>query len=88
MPLIRSAIKSMKQSRVHRARRAPVKTYMKTMLRSLTDLLKEKKVAEAQKLLPAVYKAIDTAAKKHIIHKSNASRKKSLVARLVAAAGA
>ena len=47
--------------------------------------MKEGKKDEALKLLPKVYKVIDTAAKKNIIHKNNAARKKSLYARMVAA---
>ena len=58
---------------------------MKTMIRTFTDLVQEKKSDEARKLLPSVYKAIDMAAKQNIIHKKNASRKKSLAARMVAA---
>jgi small subunit ribosomal protein S20 len=85
MPLIESAIKRMRQSRVRQDRRAPVKTHMKTMLRKVRDLSTAKKFDEAQKLLPGVYKAIDMAAKKHLIHPRNAARKKSLVARMVAA---
>lgn len=56
---------------------------MKTMLRSVSDLVKEGKKEEAVKILPQVYKVIDMAAKKQIIHRNNAARKKSMVARLV-----
>lgn len=55
-------------------------------MRSLIDLVKANKIAEAKKMLPAAYKAIDTAAKKNIIHRNNAGRKKSLLARMVAGA--
>lgn len=88
MPIIQSAIKRMHQSRIRRDRRTPVKTYMKTMMRKVRDLAADKKVDEAKKVLPEVYKAIDMAAKKHIIHPRNAARKKSLAARMIAAAGA
>ncbi len=86
MPLIKSAIKRARQNPIRAARRKPVQTLMKTMIRKITDLTQEKKVQEAKAMLPQVYKAIDTAAKKRLIHRSNAARKKSLVARLVAAA--
>ena len=55
---------------------------MKTMIKKISDLAAEKKLEEAKKLLPETYKAIDMAAKKKIIHKSTAARKKSLVCRL------
>jgi ribosomal protein S20 len=39
-------------------------------------------------LLPVAYKTIDMAAKKHIIHSNNANRKKSQLAKGLAAAQA
>ncbi len=39
---------------------------------------------EAQKLLPEAYKAVDKAAKKNLIHKNAAARKKSQLAKAVA----
>lgn len=54
------------------------------MMRTFTDLVKEGKRAEALTMLPKVHKAIDMAAKKHLLHPNNASRKKSLMARMVA----
>jgi ribosomal protein S20 len=57
---------------------------MKTVLRELHDLTRAGRNDEALKLLPLVYKMVDTAAKKHIIHWKNAARKKSRAATLVA----
>lgn len=85
MPLIKSAIKRMRQNSVRRDRRKPVKSYMKTMMRKMEDAIKEGKRDEALKMLSETYKAIDMAAKQNIIHKSNAARKKSRMAHLVAA---
>ncbi|PIQ76524.1 30S ribosomal protein S20 [Candidatus Peregrinibacteria bacterium CG10_big_fil_rev_8_21_14_0_10_49_24] len=85
MPLIKSAIKRSKQNEVRRQRRLPFKTHMKTMIRKITDLTKEGKKADAEALLPTVFKSIDTAAKKHIIHRNAASRRKARMAKLVAA---
>ncbi|MDO8648158.1 MAG: 30S ribosomal protein S20 [Candidatus Peregrinibacteria bacterium] len=84
MPIIKSAIKRARQNEVRRARRQPYKTHLKTMMRKVSDLVKEGKSAEATAIVPAVFKAIDTAAKKGIIHGNNADRKKSLVSKLVA----
>jgi small subunit ribosomal protein S20 len=83
MPITSSATKAARQNIVRRARRQPFKTQLKTALRSFSDLVKEGKKADAIAMLPRVHKAIDTAAKKHIIHPNNAARKKSLVARMV-----
>ena len=85
MPIIKSAIKRAKQNEDRRKRLLPYKTIMKTMMRKIVDLTKEGKKEDAEKLLPSVYKAIDTAAKKNIILSKNADRKKARVARLVAA---
>jgi small subunit ribosomal protein S20 len=84
MPIIESAIKRARQNEVRRIRRLPFKTRLKTATRSFTDLIQEGKKDEAQKLLPQVYKVIDTATKKHLIHRNTAARKKSLYARMVA----
>ena len=84
MPIIKSAIKRARQNLKRNEMLRPVKTKMKTMMRSISDFKKEGKKDEALKLLPSVFKAIDMAAKKGIIHKKNASRKKSLVSRTIA----
>lgn len=85
MPLIKSAIKRMKQNRVRQERRKPVKTYMKTMIRKMEDAANAGKKDDLTKMLPETYKAIDMAAKQRIIHKRTAARKKSHMAKLVAA---
>jgi small subunit ribosomal protein S20 len=84
MPIIKSAVKAARQNIKRQERLRPVKTRMKTLMKQVVDLAKAGKKDEGIKLLPQVFKAIDMAAKKHIIHPKNASRKKSLVARLVA----
>ncbi len=61
----------------------PAKTQMKNAVRAVMDLVQEGKKDEAAKVLPRAYKLIDMAAKKNLIHKNNAARKKSLLARLV-----
>ncbi len=85
MPLTKSAVKRAKQSISRHQRLLPYKSNMKTMIRKITDTVKEGKKAEAIALLPLVHKSIDMASKKGIIHANTASRKKSLVARMVAA---
>lgn len=84
MPLLKSSIKRARQNPIRRDRRTPFKSNMRTMLRSFLELVKDGKVAEAQALLPKVMKSIDTATKKKIIHRNNASRKKSRLARMIA----
>ena len=83
MPITSSAIKAARQAEARRKRRQPFGTQMKTMIRSFTDLVQEKKMSEARSLLPKVYKSVDTAAKKNIIHRNTAARKKSKLARML-----
>lgn len=86
MPITKSALKASKQSKVRQARLLPYKTNMRTLMRKMRDAVKDGKKDEAQKLLASVQKAIDMAAKKNIIHRRNADRKKASMAKLVAAA--
>lgn len=83
MPIIKSAKKKARQAITHynrnQATRTKVKTYMKKVL-----TLSKTKPEDAKKLLPEAYSVIDTACKKHILHKNNAAHKKSLLARSVA----
>ena len=83
MPIIPSAIKRARQNEVRRARLQPYKTRLKSVIRTFTDLVKEGKKEDAMKLLPQVYKAIDLSAKKNLIHRNNAARKKSRLSKLV-----
>ena len=83
MPLIASAIKRARQNEVRRQRILPYRTHMKTAIRAVVDLVNEGKKDEAITLLPIAYKAIDTAAKRHIIHWKTAARRKSRIAGLV-----
>ncbi|MSR86929.1 30S ribosomal protein S20 [Candidatus Peribacteria bacterium] len=83
MPITKSAIKAARQNIARRTRRQPFKTQMKTMIRTFTDLVTAKKLDEATALLPKVHKAVDMAAKKDIIHRNNAARKKAMFARML-----
>lgn len=80
MPLIKSAIKREKQSKVSRVRNRHYKTRMLTFYKKIKDLVSKWEVDKATGLLPEAFSAIDTAAKKNLIKKKNASRKKSSLA--------
>lgn len=83
MPIIKSAIKRAKQNEVRRARRQPFKTQLKNVLRTYSELIKEGKKADAEKMLPRAFKVIDTAAKKQILHRNTADRKKASLAKMI-----
>ncbi|MFA6436933.1 MAG: 30S ribosomal protein S20 [Candidatus Paceibacterota bacterium] len=77
MPQTQSAKKALRQSEKKRAINYQYKKKMRDLVKNLRVLIKDGKKDQAEKILPDVYKAIDKAAKKDIIKKGNASRKKS-----------
>lgn len=82
MPITKSAKKAMRVAKRKTEIRKPFKSKLKTMVKKVVETAKKDKAAAA-KILPEAFKTIDTAAKKNIIHKNNASRKKSRLAKLV-----
>lgn len=83
MPILQASIKHARQSEQRRLRRQPFKSHMKSSIRKVQDLVKEGKKAEAEKALPTTFKAIDTAAKKNIIHWKKAAHAKSALSKLL-----
>jgi len=81
MPVIKSAKKRMRQSLKRRERNYPVRSRLKSLFKKQLMLVKDGNLAGAEKHLAAVYSVIDMACKKKIIHKNNASRKKSRLAK-------
>ncbi|MFA6458582.1 MAG: 30S ribosomal protein S20 [Patescibacteria group bacterium] len=87
MPLIKSAIKAMRKDRKKTARNRLQKDKMHDSIKAVEKLSKAKDSAE--KLVAAVkaaYKTIDKAAKKNLLHKKTAARRKSKVAKLAKSA--
>lgn len=56
---------------------------MRSVTKDFKKLVAEKKKDEALSLLPKVYKTIDKSAKRGVIKKNTASRKKSRLTQLV-----
>ena len=83
MPIIRSAIKRVRNTERRRKRNLITKDQYKQLIKSFLILIADKNGAEAQKLFPQVQKSIDMAAKKNIIHKRNAANKKSRLAKMI-----
>lgn len=83
MPITKSAKKALRQSRKRRLFNLQRTKKMKSLVKQVRDLLKEKKREEALKILPQVYKAIDKAAKRGVIKKNTASRKKSRLTKAI-----
>lgn len=83
MPHSKSAKKRIRQDEIKRIENKSKKNRMKTEIKKLDELVEQKDKANAEKQLIIVSKAIDKAAKKNIIHKNTAGRKKSLAAKKV-----
>lgn len=83
MPIIKSAKKALRQNIARRARNAKVKEGVRALAKKLTKMIPAKNTEEIKKTLILAIKAIDKAAKNHIIPRNTASRKKSLLAKLV-----
>jgi len=83
MPIIKSAKKRVKTSQVRYERNNQTRSKFRTAIKTVQDLMHDKKDAEAAAALPHAFKQIDMAAKKNVIHKNNAARKKSQLAKLV-----
>lgn len=83
MPITSSAKKALRagdKKKVFNIRR---KVEMNKVVKELRSLVADKKVAEAAKLLPKAYQALDKAAKTNLIKKNTASRKKARLAALI-----
>lgn len=80
MPLIKSAIKRMRQTTVRRARNIVTKRNMKDAIKAFTAKPSAETLAAAQS-------EIDTAVKKNILDKNTAARRKSSLSRQAKEAG-
>lgn len=88
MPIKESAKKALRGSLAKKRYNIARKNAMKTAVKSVKKLVSTKAVDEAKSTLASAYKAIDKAAKRGVIKKNTAARKKSrLVAMIKKAAG-
>jgi small subunit ribosomal protein S20 len=83
LPNIKSSIRSVKTDAERRAHNNSIKSELKTFVRKVEETAAAGKTDEAKALLVNASSSIDKAASKGIIHKNNAARKKSRLARLV-----
>ncbi len=83
MPNIKSAAKAMRSSARKRVYNLRTKDKFKSAIKTVKEALNSKSADEALKALTAAYAALDKAAKKNVIHKNTASRKKSRLAKAI-----
>jgi len=81
MPITKSAKKALKQNRKKRVFNLKRIKKMRSLIKEIKTLIKDKKKEEALKILPETYKAIDKATKRGVIKKNTANRKKSRLAK-------
>ena len=77
MPITSSAKKALRASKHKRVYNIERRDSLNDVVKAIKKLVKDKKVKDAEKLLPNAYQAIDKAAKRGIIKKNTANRKKS-----------
>jgi small subunit ribosomal protein S20 len=88
MPIIKSAKKRVKVASKARARNVRTKRSMREALKAFSKAVDSGKPAEIQKAQQAAVSAIDTAAKKNVIHKNKAARQKAALSAQAKATGA
>ncbi len=84
MPILRSAKKQLRQNETHRIRNNHFRDLFREARVGFERLINAQKVEEAIAAFPKLQKIIDTLAKKNIIHKNNAARKKSRFSGMIA----
>lgn len=84
MPIIKSAIKRVKQDAKRRERNRVVKDELKSRIKALNKVVTNGDSKKVEKALNDVYSQIDKAVKKNLLHKHTAARKKSQLAKTIA----
>ena len=83
MPQRRTAVKDLRKNRTRHMRNLDIKTDLKKTVKKFLSAVKDKK-SETQELLKVLYRKMDKAAKRNILHKKTAARRKSRFAKLLA----
>ncbi|MCK4520782.1 30S ribosomal protein S20 [Candidatus Parcubacteria bacterium] len=83
MAITKSVKKAIRQNIKRRKKNLIYKNKIKDLIKKARALVKEKKAKEAKELLPQIYKILDKAAKKGVIKKNTASRRKSRITKMI-----
>ncbi|MFC1789461.1 30S ribosomal protein S20 [Patescibacteria group bacterium] len=83
MPITHAAKKGLRQNKRRRIKNLKDIKKMKDLLKEVKSLISQKKIQEAKKILPQVYKVLDKSAKIGIIKKNRAIRTKSRIAKAI-----
>ena len=77
MPQRRAGIKDLRKNHTRRMHNLDIKTDLKKTTKKFLASVEEKNAEEAQSNLRLLYKKLDKAAKRNILHKNTASHRKS-----------
>jgi len=80
MPVIKSAIKRARQAKPRTERNRQTLSRMRTLVKNVLLWTKAGEKEKAESFFPDAQKAVDMAAKKNLIHKNNAARRKASLA--------
>ncbi len=83
MPNTKSAAKRVKTNLIRAQRNKSVKTVLKSSIRRFQEAVNSDELEEAKTALVKACRVIDKAVVHGVIHKNNASRKKSRLARML-----
>ena len=83
MPQRRTAIKDLRKAHTKHMHNLQIKTDLKKTIKKFVTAAADKK-ADAKDLLKEIYKKFDKAAKRNVMHKKTAARRKSRYARSLA----
>ena len=83
LPQRRTARKDLRKQAKHIAHNLDIKTDLRKVIKKLLTEVKAKKVDDAKATLKLVFKKLDKACKRNIIHKNTVGRRKSLLSKAV-----
>jgi small subunit ribosomal protein S20 len=81
VPNIKSAIKRVKVSEKKRLRNRPIRSAVRTYIRTAERQIMTSNVVASQEAVLRAIRALDKAASKGVIHRNNAARRKSRLMR-------
>ena len=82
MPQRRTAKKDLRKNKKRKKRNLDIKQQIKTVIKKFKASLEEKDESQKKKALEDLYKTLDKASAKKIIHPNKAARKKSRFTKL------
>ena len=83
MPQRKSGVKELRKSHAKKMHNQDIKTDLRKTLKAYLNSIQEKNKEEAQSGLKLVHKKLDKAAKRNIIPKNTAARRKSRFSKLL-----